>query len=358
MKTDAYYMRRCLKLALKGAGYVSPNPMVGAVIVKNNRVIAEGWHAAFGGLHAEAMAFQNAREDVTGATLYCNLEPCFHSNKKTPPCVPLVIDSGIKRVVLSNTDPNPFVSGKSINLMRTKGIEVAENVLEEQGAELNRFFFKHIKTSAPWITLKIAQTLDGYIAPDKNSQSWITGDEAGKKVHSLRSQYDAVLVGAGTVRVDDPQLNVRHIKGRQPLKIIISSRLQINPGARAFDAHSKTDTWIFHSRDVNPEAKNIFDKPNIKLVECPPVKATRVDLKFVMNYLGKAGISSVLVEGGQEIFSDFIEQSMFDEIIILQSAQFWGAGLKNVNMQKRTNLHVKEVSILGTDCYINLRKKD
>ena len=206
---DKKFIRRSFHLAQKGKGHVSPNPLVGAVIVKNGKVIGKGYHKKYGSAHAEVNAINNSTESVAGSTLYCNLEPCSHIKKQTPPCVPLIIQKKIKKVVISNFDPNKEVNGKGIKQLREAGVEVVTDVLEDEGKDLNKFYFKYVKEKLPYITLKIAQSIDGKISVAKNKQTWLTGKESIKYVHKLRSEYDAVLVGAGTIRTDNPQLNVR-----------------------------------------------------------------------------------------------------------------------------------------------------
>ena len=351
---DPQYIQRCFELAQKGIGKVSPNPLVGAVIVKNNRIISEGWHAYHGAPHAEAMAINEARGNLEGATLYCNLEPCCHSKKKTPPCLPLVINSGIKRVVLSNSDPNPQVSGESIKQMRKAGIEVVENILEQEGRELNRFFFKHIVEQKPWITLKIAQTMDAKISKTKNKQTWITGKESAQYVHSLRAAYDAVLVGAGTVKSDNPRLNVRHMEGRNPLKVIIDGKLSSNPDAHVFKDGA---TWVFHDKTVDDKKSALFSGPDIRLFACDSDDIRQIDLDKVLSLLGKEGINSLLVEGGQNIFSQIISRNLFDELIVLQAPIFFGIGTSSVHLSQEMHLKFYKGGQLGDDYYLNLRKK-
>ncbi len=352
---DKYFIKRCFKLARRGIAKVSPNPLVGAVITKDDRMVSEGWHTKPGADHAEAMAIKKAGGNLKGATLYCNLEPCCHIKKKTPPCLPLVISSGIKRVVLSNGDPNPQVSGMSIKLMRKAGIEVIENILEKEGRELNRFFFKHIVEQKPWVTLKIAQTMDAKISKGKNTQTWITGKEAARYVHMLRATYDAILVGAGTIISDNPQLDVRHVKGRDPLKIIIDGQLSSNTEAHIL---KKGATWIFHDKTVADQKTALFNGAGTRLFPCACDDTGQIDLNNVLSVLGKSGINSLLVEGGHKVFSQFISHNLFDEIIVLQAPIFFGNGLPSAQFPNKIDLKFYESRQLGEDYYLNLRKKD
>src|SRR5437660_11091013 len=216
--THEIFMLECLSLAARGAGHVSPNPLVGCVIVKRGRVIGRGFHRRFGSPHAEVNAIRSAHEPVRGATLYVNLEPC-HIYGKTPPCTDLIIESGIAHVVVGMKDPNPRMKGRGIRNLRRAGIRVTMGILERECRRINEFFARFITTGLPFVTLKIAQSLDGKIGGSK--VGWITGRASGKLVHMLRSRHDAVLVGAGTVVKDNPRLTVRHIRGRNPVRIVL-----------------------------------------------------------------------------------------------------------------------------------------
>lgn len=354
---DIKYINRCFELAKLGAGKVSPNPLVGAVIVNEGKIISEGWHEAYGKDHAEAMAIKKAKQNLSGATLYCNLEPCIHLNKKTPPCFPLVVNAGIKRVVLSNSDPNPLVAGKSIEQMKKTGIQVETGVLREEGLELNRFFFKHIVKNMPWITLKIAQSIDAKISVNSRQQTWLTGPESKKYVHQLRSEYDALLVGTNTINVDDPQLNVREVSGRNPLKIILAPKLQLNTDAKIFRNATGEKVWIFCDEQIIDSAGEKFGK-DVKLIASPLSSSGRIELNFIMDYLYGQKIGSVLVEGGQMIFSNFIETDCYDELIVLQAPLVMGDGLEAVRLAKMKKFKLHAATQLGNDLCLNLRKKE
>lgn len=353
---DKDFMRRCFDLAQKGKGFVSPNPLVGCVIVKDGKIISEGWHAKFGEAHAEVMAISKTREDLKKATLYCNLEPCCHSTKKTPPCLPLVINSGIKKVVLCTSDPNPEVAGKSIEHMLKAGIEVQDGLLKEEGLELNRFFFKHIKTGNPWITVKIAQSLDCKISASHSEQTWLTGKESGTFVHGLRSEYDAVLVGAQTIITDNPKLTVRKIEGRDPVKVVIDGKLSISENASIFN-NKPGRTYIFCEEKETSSEKAKALKNHSTLIGCPLNFNGLIDLGFIFNFLGGEGIMSILVEGGQSIFSQTIESNLFDEVIILQTPNILGPGIEGLKIKEQVRLNLKYTMQLDKDCCINLRKE-
>lgn len=252
--TNEELIKKTLKLAEKGRGKVSPNPLVGAVITKNSEIIAEGFHREFGDVHAEVAALDSAREDINGGTLYVNLEPCSHTGKQ-PPCVERIKNSGIKRVVIGMPDPNPLVNGKGIEFLRSRGLEVRVGVLEEACKDLNEGFFKHVKTGRPLVTLKIAQTLDGKIAAADGNSKWITSEKSRRLVHKMRSQNDAVLVGIGTVLKDNPRLNVRLVRGRDPKRIVLDSTLKISLNSN-FLSKSLVEKTIIATTSKAPRDKS------------------------------------------------------------------------------------------------------
>ncbi|MBL1212430.1 MAG: bifunctional diaminohydroxyphosphoribosylaminopyrimidine deaminase/5-amino-6-(5-phosphoribosylamino)uracil reductase RibD [Ignavibacteriae bacterium] len=356
-KLNQKYIRRCFTLAKKGYGKVNPNPYVGCVIVKNGKIIAEGWHHYFGGPHAEPNAISKAKQSLKGATLYCNLEPCCHTDKKTPPCTPLVISSGITKVVISTLDPNPKVAGKGVKQLRAAGIEVVTGVLEEEGNELNKFFFHSVKTGLPYVTVKIAQTLDGKINFETKNQTWITGAESKKYVHKLRSIYDAVLVGANTVKVDDPQLNVRLVKGRNPKKIIIDGRLSVPLTRKLFLNDDLADTYIFTSKNVSANKIKTLEKKSAKIYRLALNKNGQLSLKRILKILGKENINSVLVEGGNSTFTQFIENELFNEIIYLSAPKIFGTGLDAYDLKKRIVLDLYSAEKLGEDLKLIYKRK-
>ncbi len=350
---DEYFLNRCFRLALKGAGQVSPNPMVGSVIVKDGQIAGEGYHKRFGEAHAEKNAIADAGNKCEGATLYCNLEPCSHTNKKTPPCVPAIIKAGISEVVVSNVDPNPAVSGEGLRQLKAAGIKVRAGILEEKGAELNRFFFKHIREKKPWITIKIAQSLDGRLTKQQNRQTWITGEESGKFVHSLRAAYDAALIGSNTVIIDDPQLNVRHVEGRNPLRIVLDAMNESPTEAKMFHDEG-APVWVFHPEKYKDKAKRL---KNVKYHFLPADEKGFISPSLLIEELGKKGISSLLIEGGAKIFSSFISQAVFDEIIILIAPKIFGSGITILNSEYDGKLQILSQEKLGDDLKLVIRKK-
>ncbi len=347
--SDAEYIKHCFELAKNGEGHVSPNPLVGAVIVKEGRIIGEGWHEKYGGPHAEVNAFNNAKESVEGAVLYCNLEPCCHTDKQTPPCTPLIISKGIKRVVVSNLDPNPRVCGKGLEQLKAAGIETVSGISADEGEELNRFYFKYAKEKLPFVTVKIAQSLDGKITNKIGEQTYISGEDAQKFVHSQRAAHDAVLIGANTVLIDDPQLSVRHVPGRNPVRVIIDGPLSTPAFSGVCANCAECSTWIFTAQGGCGEKIKQLEDCGARIFELPAADNCRLDLKQVLEFLGKEKITSVLVEGGSEIFSQFIQNSLFDELVVLISPVVFGEGLNAVDLAERYQLKLKSTDHLGED---------
>ena len=347
--SDSRFLSECLKLAKKGKGFVSPNPMVGAVIVKSGKVIGTGYHNKYGGAHAEVNAILKAGKNVTGSTLYCNLEPCGHTNKQTPPCVPLIIKNKIKRVVICNLDPNKDVDGKGVKQLKAAGIEVTTELLEEEGKELNKFYFKFVQEKIPYITLKIAQSIDGKISHSNNEQTWLTGKKSVEYVHKLRSEYDAVLVGAGTIKTDNPQLTVRKVKGRNPIRVIIDGKLSIPINSKVIECSDHQKTVIITSNKLSERKVKQITAKGIKVVKLNASSNHQISIKNVIRSLAKLKITSVLVEGGSEIFSQFLEKNLFDEIMVLQAPKILGRGIGAFNLKKLKRIKLSNVEKIGGD---------
>lgn len=353
---DLNYLARCIHLAKKGKGLVSPNPLVGAVIVKNSKVIGEGYHKKYGDAHAEVNAIKNAGENVAGSTLYCNLEPCCHTNKKTPPCVPLIIENKIKRVVISNLDPNKEVNGAGVRQLRKSGIEVTKGILEDEGKELNKFYFKWVTEKLPYITLKVAQSTDEKISLSKDEQTWLTGKESMKFVHKLRSVYDAVLVGAGTIKTDNPLLTVREVKDRNPVRVIIDGKLNIPVNSKVIECPDPQNTIIFTSNSVSERKVKLLSKKGVRIFRLRISAKNQISIKSILNVLAKQKITSVLVEGGSEIFTQFVNKNLFDEMIILQSPKILGRGISAFNSKKLKRIQLLSSEKIGEDIKMVYRK--
>lgn len=320
---DEYFMEMALNLAKKGIGLTNPNPLVGAVIIKDGKVIGKGYHEKYGENHGEINALNNAKEDVHGATMYVNLEPCSHFGN-VPPCVNRIIESGIKKVVIAMEDPNPIVSGKGIQILKENGLEVKVGVLKKEAEKLNEIFIKYISTGKPFVILKVAMSLDGKIATHTGDSRWITGKRAREYVHILRQRVSAILVGVNTVIVDDPMLNTRlnNIECKDPIRIIL-------------DSHGRTPLKS-NVLNTNPSntivaVTNNAAKENIKAIEkagaevmITPVKDGKVDLQFLMEKLGERKIDSLLIEGGGEINFSFLKEKLVDKVIFFIAPKIIG----------------------------------
>lgn len=312
-------MRKCLALAAKGEGRVSPNPLVGAVVVRNGRIIGEGFHEKFGGAHAEANALTGMSAGAAkGATLYVSLEPCSHcgGKKKTPPCVPLVIKSGVSRVVIAATDTNPLVNGCGISQLRAAGIRVQCGLMEKEAREQNEFFFKHIKSGKPFFLLKLAQSKNGKIGVRGMGKVRISGKEFDKCCHRLRNRYDAILVGVATVISDNPRLTCRMKGGRNPARIILDSHLRIPLSARVLRNAKREKVLVFTSEIRVRKQEKALLALGAKAIVCGKRK---VDLKKMARALQKFGIYSVLVEGGAKTAEAFLKAGLADKLVLATS---------------------------------------
>ncbi|MDD8016779.1 MAG: bifunctional diaminohydroxyphosphoribosylaminopyrimidine deaminase/5-amino-6-(5-phosphoribosylamino)uracil reductase RibD [Bacteroidota bacterium] len=329
-KDDAYWMSRCFELAVKGAGKVSPNPLVGSVIVKNGKKIGEGFHRQYGSHHAEINAITNVLEkkhDLTDATMYVNLEPCFHFGN-TPPCVDAILRYKFARVVVATIDPNPLVAEKSIHKLRKNGIKCTIGILKNEAFALNEKFFTYIKKRRPFISIKAAQTADGFIARTDGSSKWITNIQARKVVHKLRVEYDAVLVGANTVVKDDPSLTVRHVDGRNPIRVLIDGNFNVPMNKRIFN--SDASTIVYTARQTSMAAKEkILDLERIGVAVVQLSSKNGIfSMQSVIKDLWNHKISSVLVEGGQQMYNAFLHEELVDKIYLFTSKMKFSAGLK------------------------------
>lgn len=298
---EEQFMKRAIELAKQGAGWTAPNPLVGAVVVKNGRVIGEGYHRKYGELHAERNALAACTEDPAGATLYVTLEPCCHYGK-TPPCTEIIIEKKIAKVVIGSRDPNPKVAGKGARILREHGIEVVEDYMREACDALNPVFFHYITTKTPYVVLKFAMTLDGKIATRTGASKWITGEAARNHVHQLRGRYAGILAGIGTVLADDPMLNCRIDGAHQPLRIILDSQLRIPMGSRLVRSAKEYPLLIVcneSTRDREEGTSRIqkLEEAGAKVWTLPE-KNGHPDLNVLMQRLGEEKIDSVLIEGG------------------------------------------------------------
>ena len=324
---DIEYMQRAIALAKKGAGSVNPNPMVGCVVVKDNEIIAEGYHEYYGGFHAERNALTHTTADCNGATLYVTLEPCCHYGK-TPPCTEIIIEKGIKKVVVGLLDPNPLVAGKGIKILEDAGIEVVSGIEEDKIKELNKVFLKYIKTKRPYVLLKTAMTLDGKIASYTGDSKWITNEKSRHLVHKLRSEMMGIVTGIGTVKADDPMLNCRLEVQQpiansqkpdihQPIRIIVDTKASISLESNIVKTANEYRTILAVGQQsmVNGQQSKVemLKSLNVEILYCEE-KDGHVDINDLMIKLGQKGIDSLLLEGGATLNAAFLQAGCVDEV--------------------------------------------
>ena len=328
-KDDNYYMKMAIRLAGKGIGKTSPNPMVGAVIVKDGKIIGSGYHKRCGDCHAEINAINSVKGSIRGSTFYITLEPCSHYGR-TPPCVDTLIMKGLKRVVLGTPDPNPEVNGKGIKILRSKGIQVDVGILDSECRQLNERYFKFIKTGIPYVTVKYAQTLDGRIATKSGDSQWISSEASRRYVHHLRSVNDCIMVGVGTVATDNPKLTVRHVKGRNPLRIIVDSKLRIPIKSYVLTDDNSHLTIIATTSNAPSGKVTAVKKLGVEVLIMNKDRSGMVNLPNLLKELGKRKITSVLVEGGSEIVTSLLKANLVDKMIIPIAPKIIGKGLEAI----------------------------
>ena len=337
-KRDSFFMQHALDLALKGRGKVSPNPLVGCVIVDvNGHRIGAGYHKKYGGAHAEVEAVQSVEspDALKNATVYVTLEPCSHHGK-TSPCADLLASLPIKRVVIAQKDPNPLVNGSGIEKLRAHGIDVSLGVLEQEAEQLNEFFNHAQRFGRPFVTLKIAQTVDGFITAANGDSQWITGKAARKKVHEWRSYYDAIMIGRQTAMADNPKLTVRHVRGRQPMRVVLDGPFSLPRELHLFsdkyEAKTTVITW-------NKEASLDYADPMIKLMKHNyfrgnviqvAKKEGHVDLREAISALDSIGVQSILVEAGQQLGSAFLREGLVDKVELFLAPKLLGNGTRSI----------------------------
>ncbi|MBT6600064.1 MAG: bifunctional diaminohydroxyphosphoribosylaminopyrimidine deaminase/5-amino-6-(5-phosphoribosylamino)uracil reductase RibD [Nitrospina sp.] len=353
-------MNLALDLARKSEGQTNPNPLVGAVIVKSGKVVAKGYHEKAGLPHAEAIALNKAGTKARGADLYVNLEPCCHHGR-TPPCTEAIISAGIKRVILGIRDPNRLVNGRGIRFLRKQGVEVVIGVLRRDCHKINEHFIKYITTGRPWVILKSAASLDGKIATRTGDSKWITGSKARAYAHRLRSRVDAILVGAETVRMDDPQLTVRPKKKgmRNPVRIIVSGKGSISTSAKIFNNAHKERVIYVANASLPLVRKKKLQKIGVEVL-LVKYRKKKVDLPLLMDALGKMKITSIMIEGGSEISGNALKEKLVDKLIYFLAPKIIGGknapgpvggqGISRIE----DFIEVKEISIekLGNDFVI------
>lgn len=320
---DGAILARCLQLATRGEGLTSPNPMVGAVVVKRGRVIAQAYHQKAGGPHAEVAALRQAGAAARRSTLYSNLEPCCHFGR-TPPCVDAIIEAGVRRVVASHRDPYPLVNGRGFAALRRAGIDVEVGLLRDEARLLNERYLAWVTRGRPFVLVKIAMTLDGRIATAGGESRWITSDESRAHAHRLRAAYDAVMVGASTAVIDDPSLTARGAGGRrlararQPARVVVDSRLRLSPGARLLSRRGgPAGSVIIYTTRSAPAARiRRFEKLGAQVVPVASGRGRRVDLAAALADLARGGVTSVMIEGGGELIWSALDARLVDKVAL------------------------------------------
>ena len=318
---DRKFMRRAIELAKKGEGFTSPNPMVGAVIVKDGRIIGEGYHERYGGLHAERNALASVTESPKGAVIYVTLEPCCHYGKQ-PPCVDAILEAGIARVVTGSDDPNPLVAGKGFKRLIEHGVEVTTHVEKEACDALNPVFFHYIQTGIPYVAMKYAMTMDGKIAAYTGQSKWITGEEARAFVQKLRHRYTGIMAGAGTVLADDPRLTCRIPGARQPVRIICDTRLRIPSDANVVETAKEIPT-ILATCQADPDRIRPFEEKGCQVLTLPEEDG-HVDLRALMRELGKRQIDSILLEGGGTLNWSALKSGIVQKVYCFTAPKLFG----------------------------------
>ncbi len=357
--TDLDYIKRTMFLALQAKGRTSPNPLVGAILVKNNRIIAEGCHKRAGEDHAEIVVLKKAGFKARGSTLYVTLEPCFHYGR-TPPCVDAVIKSGIKQVVIGMKDPNPLTNGKSIHKLRRAGIKVNVNFLEKELAGINESFIKYIRFRVPFVVAKCAQTLDGKIATASGQSKWITSDKTRGYAHQVRNNFDAILVGINTVLKDNPSLNAAD-RSKRLKKIILDSQLRISLNANLFKGVSPSDCFIAATQQAPQKKIRLFCQKGIKVIICPQ-RHGRIHLRWLFKKLVKEyEITNILIEGGASVVGSALKEKLVDKMLIFIAPKIIGdqkalssiAGLKTAQVDRSITLKDMTIQRINSDFLIN-----
>ena len=321
----AVFMRAALAEAAKGIGRTSPNPAVGAVLVKDGQIVGRGYHRRAGAAHAEVVAIRRAGKRARGAELYTTLEPCNHYGR-TPPCTSAILDAGVARVICALRDPNPIVNGRGIARLRRAGIPVFAGVLGAEAARLNRPYLKHMRSGLPWVTLKAAVTLDGKIATSRGDSRWVSTSQSRAEVHRLRDRVDAILVGSNTARLDNPRLTTRvGPKGRNAIRVVLDARLRLPLSLQLFRSPLAARTIVATAESTQTARAKRLLRRGIE-VWLVPSRVGRLDLLAVLRRLGKEGVVHLLVEGGAEVFGAFIDQGLADELLLFLAPKLVGSG--------------------------------
>lgn len=326
---DIHFMRKALSLARRGRGNTSPNPMVGSVIVVNKNIIGQGYHKRCGDLHAEINAINNTQECMKGSTFYITLEPCSHFGR-TPPCVEALLKEKPKRVVIGSVDPNPRIRGKGIKILQSHGIRVDVGILESECLQLNEHYVKHITTGIPYVTAKYAQTLDGRIATKSGNSQWISSEQSRKYAHHLRRIHDSIMVGRKTIATDDPRLTVRHVKGKNPLRVIVDTRLRIPLKSFVLKDAAANRTIIAATKEASSRKAAAIEKLGAEVLIVKRDSNGGVNLQCLLRELGKRDIISVMVEGGSGLITSLLAANLVDKMIIPIAPKIIGKGVEAI----------------------------
>ena len=361
---DNQFMKRALELAENGVGKTSPNPLVGTVIVKNGKIIGEGWHERFGQAHAEVNAVNNASESIESATVYVTLEPCCHYGK-TPPCTELLIEKKVGRVVIGTLDPNPQVAGKGAARLREAGIQVSIGILEQECQKQNEVFFHFMKTHRPFVVMKSAMSLDGKIAAPSGESKWITEEEARQDVQLLRNRYSAIMVGVGTVITDDPELTCRMEGGRNPVRIILDSGLRTPLSSKVLTDQKENPTWIVCTERASEERAKQVKALGAEVIRCRS-RNNQIDLADLMEKLGQRSIDSILLEGGGTVNDSALKQGIVNKIILYVAPKIIGGetsrtfvgGQGITRLSQAYPLQIESMERIGEDLKIVAYRKE
>ena len=358
MSRDEAFMRRALDLAVRAHGRTSPNPLVGAVLVRGDRVMGEGYHRRAGGPHAEVAALRAAAAPVRGATMYVNLEPCTHHGR-TPPCADALIEAGVGRVVVGMTDPDPRVRGRGIRRLRRAGVAVTTGVLRDACRRVNEAFVVRVRTGRPFVTLKLAAALDGRIATAGGDARWISSAASRRRVHVLRNQVDAVLVGAQTVTADDPRLTCRIRGGRDPLRVVLDGRLGISPSARVYRLAAPPGTLIATSRTAARARGAAYERAGVEVLAFPGRRG-RIALRAVLETLAGRGVNHVLIEGGGQTAAAALREHVVDKVLFFYAPLLLGGdgrpmlgALAVGRVADGRKLHTMQLERIGRDVLVS-----
>lgn len=357
---DEKYMRLALDLARRGEGFVSPNPMVGAVVVKDGRIVGQGFHQAAGKAHAEVNALDEAGEAARNATLFVTLEPCNHTGR-TPPCTDRILKAGVRRVVTAMRDPNPHVAGGGLEHLSGRGLEVENGVCHAAAARLNEAYIKHVCTGVPFVTVKCAATLDGQIATRSGDAKWVSGEKSRQYVHRMRHASDAIMVGVDTVKKDDPSLTTRieGFQGKDPQRFILDTQLSIPEGARVLKLKSSAVTTIVAGPAVAEEKKARLERNGIRVLAAPLAEGL-IDLGRLVQTLGAEAVTSLLIEGGGRVIASALKAGIVDKVVVFFAPKLMGGndgvpmcrGPGPIRMQDGISLRDVQVQLFDQDVMI------